>query len=140
MHTARSLFVATLVLSMAAAGALAAEDYEYGKTEDLKGKTSYFVDTGVDIANRNEVVAKLTIEAKELRVASSREEADFYVDVTGNDKSDDGAQFVVYVAGKNGRPRLIQKFSYTHSKFPGLRPTTRFARDLAKLWRDAQRS
>lgn len=116
----------------------AAASYEYGSVADLKGLTIYFVDSGADINTRNEIAAKIAQENTTLRLADARDQAGISVDVTGNDADDGGAAFLVYVAGKDGRARLIQKFSYTHSKFPRARPTSRFARDFAKLWRDAQ--
>ena len=118
----------------------AATDYEYGTPSDLRGLSIYYVDTGTDIATRNEIAAKLREQVPALRLANAREDAQISVDVTGNDGDDDGAVFIIYVAGKEGRARLIQKFAYTHSKLSRLRPTSRFARDFAKLWHDAQSS
>jgi hypothetical protein len=116
----------------------AADDYEYGKPGDLKGLTAYYLDTRTDITTRNEVETKVRAETDRLRLVDKREEAQIIVDATGGDSDGGGPSFLVYVAGEDGRPRLIQKFKYTHSKLPRLRPTSRFAQDFVALWRQGQ--
>lgn len=137
------LVAATLILVAAilvAGRGTGSDDYEYGTPKDLKGLTVYYLDTGTDITYRSDIAEKVNVnrEEKRLLLVGSREEAQIAIVVVGSDRDDDGAAFVVYVAGKDGRPRLIQKFTYTHSKLPRLRPSSRFARDFAKLWRGTQ--
>jgi len=129
--------VFTLICSLALS-AFPSDDYEYGTPADLKGLTTYYLNTQTDTETRDKVAAKVRVETDRLHLASVRDEARIFVDVLGDDHNDDGASFVIWVAGKEGRHRVIQKFSYTHSNFPKLRPTSRFARDFARMWRDAQ--
>src|SRR6266498_3002091 len=112
------LSLAVGLLCIFALASFAADEYEYGTPADLRGLTIYYVDSGSDVDTRNEVAAKLRQETTRLQLAGSREEAQISIDVAGSDRDDDGATFLVYVAGKAGRPRLIRKLSYTHSKFP----------------------
>jgi hypothetical protein len=77
--------------------AIGSDGYEYGWPANLNGLTMYYVDTGTEIALRNDIAAKIGREEKRLQLADSREQGQIGIDVVGSDDDDDGAAFVVYV-------------------------------------------
>jgi len=129
---------ACLFLVVFCFASLAEDTYEYGTPAELNGLTTYFLDTGTDVEMRNRIAAEVARETTALTIADSSDHARMQVRVMGNDTSEQGASFLLYVTGQEGHARLIHRFEYTHSKLPRLRPSARFARDFTKLWREAQ--
>lgn len=60
-------------------GTILAQDFEYGKPEELKGLIAVYVDTGGDLKDRNKIVEKINEANIGLRVVDSREDAEIFI-------------------------------------------------------------
>lgn len=125
-----------------------AQDYDYGKPSELRGLTKVFIDTGVDIENRNRIV-KVIEDAKilGLKILERGEAAEVIISfredrrprqvgrTTRYDRTDEG--FVVIAATDGKRMKILMSFESTQDKAGENKPATKFAKDFVKEYKKA---
>lgn len=134
-----------------------AQDFEYGKPEELKGLTTVYIDTGGDLKDRNKIVERIAEANVGLKVVDTRDEAQIFLEfvtetskqaVSRTIKNTYDDRFSVNVTSKvtvkigDGRvtirgkssenPRVVMSFKGGNNN-----PASAFVKDFLKTYKKA---
>lgn len=127
------------LLLVAAAAAMDAQDVQYGGVDELCGTKRLFVDSGLYLEGRNNIVS--IVEAAQLdgfQTVSNLAEADVLIKLTSRGARN-WAQWSVFIFASDDTPRLIHQLADTDEN-DGLRrfwPSSKIARKFVELHRAA---
>jgi hypothetical protein len=143
-----------LCLLLAFAPAIA-QEFAYGKPDDLKGLKKVFVDTGADIKNRERIQKTLTDSKLGFELLDSDDGAEIILmfeagsyhrtvgipqpgggTMVGQPKILTGAGFVL-VPQKTGKPKLVLSFEDEQGTSFEKKPVTNFANTFIKAYKKA---
>lgn len=125
-----------------------AQEYEYGKSIELKGLTKVFIDTELDAENRNrilEVIEKAKLE--NLTVVESSADAEVIIMFRGdsenvrigraNHKRAIGKGVVATKSADGKKLRVLLSFESTQDKAGEKKPAAKFAKEFIKEYKMA---
>jgi hypothetical protein len=139
---------------------------EYGQPNELKGVTKIYIDAGLDLDARNNMVKAISKELKDITVTEQPEDAEvvlaygasterYLLDVSTNtNKNSNGGSNststpnyrkmtvgsgMVMKNAANNRIRLLMKFEDTKKGFLERDPSKNFARAFVKAYKDANK-
>ncbi len=146
----KEIILATLLL-LSFSLFTSAQEYEYGKPSELKSLTKVFIDTELDIENRNrilEVLVKAKLE--NLTVVESSAEAEFIIIFRGdsenvrigraNHKRSVGKGVVATKTPNGKKLRVLMSFESTQDKAGEKKPATKFAKEFVEEYKKANQS
>jgi hypothetical protein len=144
-----------LLCFLLAFNSLAAQDFAYGKTEDLRGLKKIFVDTETDIKNRERIQKILKDSKLGFELLDSDDGAEVILmfkagsynrtvgipqpgggTLIGQPKILTGAGFVL-VTQSSGKPKLVMSFEDEQGTSFEKKPVTNFAKDFLKAYKKA---
>lgn len=145
----------TLLLLLLLVSPICAQDFDYGKPEELKGLTKVFIDTGGDTKNRDRIIKSLQDAKLSLEILDSADDAEVYLifnagseqkifgsinpttgaGILGQRKLRNG-QGMVFIP-RNGRKRVVLSFEDTQESGWERKPVVNFARDFIKAYKRA---
>lgn len=158
-RTGLLMILALLALCTAAA----AQDFEYGSPDDLKGLTAYYVDTQGDISARNKIVDEIRKALPDLALVDDMAKAQIRLNFRG-DKQDvvtsavttatapdmawttvtnrrlpvgSGLVWIDARGPDRNRPRVILNFSSRQDYKLEKAPSVKFAREFVKTYKKA---
>lgn len=132
-----------------------AQEYEYGKPEELKGLKTFWVDTGSDLNARTTIVDAIKKELPGLELVDELADSDIRIQFAASSedvvrgatqinnstvlrrvevRTGRGSVWLLAKGADKTKPRLIISFSYsTVTKHP----VTKFAREFIKTYKTA---
>jgi hypothetical protein len=144
-----------LLCLLLAFGSAIAQDFAYGKPDDLKGLKKVFVDTGADTKNRERIQKALTDSKLGFELLDSDDGAEIILmfqasayhrtvgipqpgggTMVGQPKILTGAGFVL-VPQKSGKPKLVMSFEDEQGTAFEKKPVTNFANNFIKAYKKA---
>jgi hypothetical protein len=148
----RSVFLFILLCLMPHAAH--AQDYAYGKPEEMRGLKKIFVDTGPDMKNRERIMKALTESKLGFELLDSAEGAEIVLMFkAGMDRKTIGVPSArgttiaqpdfltgvgfVLLPGQSGKPRLVMSFEDVQETVFEKKPVTNFVRDFIKAYKKA---
>ncbi|MEQ1762850.1 MAG: hypothetical protein ABL984_06890 [Pyrinomonadaceae bacterium] len=141
-------FILTILALLIFASAIAAQDFEYGTTAELKGLTKVHIDVGPDVDNF-ERIKKVIEKAKldDLTIVANRDDADFAIFFRGAREQvlvgrathlkAVGKGYVVMPSVDGKRGRILMNFESMQDKIGEDKPATRLAKDFVKAYKKA---
>ncbi|MDQ4123670.1 MAG: hypothetical protein M3209_19700 [Acidobacteriota bacterium] len=85
------------------------QSIEYGQPSELRGVTKIFVDTGVNVEQRDQIAKQIKKRLTNLEIVSRPEESDFHLRFTAKNESDEVTGTLVKIINKN-RVRILFSF------------------------------
>ena len=157
------LSILLTLFTLLSAVALPAQNFERGKTSELKGLTKLYINVGADIERRDLIADEIEkAEIPGLVIVDSREKAEIVMrfggretqalqDITTNEiigtdwtmttverRTVRSGQGLVFIAGKDAkRPRIVMTFREVQDSAFEKRPAIMFARKFVKAYKEA---
>lgn len=116
------------------------QDFEYGKPDELKGLTTYSVDTAGDVDIRNRIIEVVGKELPMLTLKEESDEAQIRLTYMGKGSSYKmGAGFVTVDAkgADKTRPRVIVSFQNEQDNKGETKPHNKFSKAFIKAYKKA---
>ncbi len=129
-----------ILLAILFSGSVAAQDFEYGKPDELKGLSTYYVETYGDTKIRDRIVEELGKALPDLKLADEFENAQIHLIYRGTGGTLRwGAGFVGTTAkGKDkSRPRILLSFENEQDNKGETRPHNKFVKEFIKAYKKA---
>lgn len=162
MRLAKLSILLTLFILLPAA-VFHAQNFERGKSSELKGLTKLYINAGADIERRNTIVNEIEkAKIPGLIIVDSREKAEIVMryggretevlqDITTNEvigtdwtmttvdrRTVRSGQGLVFIAGKDRKnPRIIMTFRSVQDSAFEKRPSIQFAKTFVKAYKEA---
>ena len=124
----------------------AAQDYEYGKPDELKGRSKVYIDAGADVESYDRIKKVLVKEAVAgLTIVDEMKDADIILSFRGGSenvtvgrathKQKTGKGFVALPDEK--RLRVVMNFESSEDKWGEAKPATKFAKKFIEEYKKA---
>jgi hypothetical protein len=141
------LFGAFVISVPNASAQATAQDFEYGKPEDLKGLTRYYVDAGIDVKARSRIVEEIQKSIPQLLLAEDVESTEIMLTFMSRvetvplgattERLHTGVGTVAIHVRDSGKPRLVLNFTSRQDTKLEKMPYTKFAREFVKAYKKA---
>ena len=147
----KTIFSLVLALVFVVPALAQNQTVEYGHPLELRGVQKVFVDTGVDIELRDQIIKEIQKGLPNVAVVSNPEDAEIHLRFSLRD--DDNYAVIVPAKGRvgisnvragmgtvlkvinNGRVRVLWSYKDTQRSVVERRPSTNFGREFVKLYR-----